>query len=666
MVEKVAQALGRNATLWWLGAILLVALALRLYGLDWDQGYLFHPDERAILMKTWDLSWPRDLAQFLDPNLSPLNTHWFPYGTFPLYLLKLLSYLVSLFNQGLTLFDARLLGRALSVLFDVGTVLLVFLLGSRFYGRRVGLLGAGLVALAILHIQLSHFYATDGLLTFFIVLTVLALLGATRKAGIGSAALAGLGLGLALATKISALPLLLPVALAYGIYAFSREGDTFSWAPSEVRLKAALRGLAITLAVAAAVFLIAEPYALLDWKTFRSDIVEQSEMVRRVRDYPYTRQYVDTPSYLYQVEQLATWGLGLPLGLVAWGGLAFTLYSAWRRRGKADLLLLSWVVPYFLVIGSFQVKFLRYLLPLTPFLILMGANMLFRGTDWARDKRVTPRLRAGVTNGLSRWGWVKEKGYWLVGLVIPLVVLLSLFYSLAYVSIYSQPHPAVRASQWLRQNAPAGATILKEHWEEGLPALGAYRVKELNLYDPDGAQKLEHLTVSLSEGDYLVLYSNRLYGTIPRLRERYPLTSHYYQLLFSGELGYELAYFAVSYPRFLGLELVDDTFQRPRLPEPAALASYQGSPLTLRWGAADESFTVYDHPKVMVFRKTKTLPRGELMQRLSQMGTTSQRQGLLLSEDEARAQREGGTWSQLFPRDSLPNRFPVLSWLLLV
>ena len=70
------------------------------------------------------------------------------------------------------------------------------------------------------------------------------------------------------------------------------------------------------------VLFIAEPYAFLDASRFFGDAAEQSEMVRRIRDYPYTRQYVDTTPYLYQVRQLATWGLGWPLGLLAWAGLA--------------------------------------------------------------------------------------------------------------------------------------------------------------------------------------------------------------------------------------------------------------------------------------------------------------------------------------------------------
>ena len=74
-------------------------------------------------------------------------------------------------------------------------------------------------------------------------------------------------------------------------------------------------------------------------------------MVRREVDYPFTRQYADTLPYLYQVRQLAVFGLGLPLGLVAWGGLLFALARWLRLRDPALLVLLAWAVPFLAVTG---------------------------------------------------------------------------------------------------------------------------------------------------------------------------------------------------------------------------------------------------------------------------------------------------------------------------
>src|SRR5579883_3111957 len=79
----------RPLVLW---GLVLLALLLRLYGLNWDQGHNFHPDEREILFHVIALSWPTSWKQFLDPTQSPLNPHFFAYGSFPFYLLALLGH----------------------------------------------------------------------------------------------------------------------------------------------------------------------------------------------------------------------------------------------------------------------------------------------------------------------------------------------------------------------------------------------------------------------------------------------------------------------------------------------------------------------------------------------------------------------------------------------
>ena len=408
-----------------LAATLGLALALRLYGLDWDRGYSFtpHPDERSILMRVGEMGAP-SIATFFDAEASPWNPRRFDYGSVPFYLLKTVQLLYSALPVD-DLRDLRTTGRALSGLADAATVALVYLLGSRMYGRREGLLAAVLVATAVIHIQLSHFYASDVLLALFSVAALFVLLGVARTGSLRLSALAGLLVGLGMATKVSQAPIYLAFIAAHLIYLF---GAAHVGARDEgglrVRLRTAATGLAAGLGVSFATFVVAEPYAFLDWQRFTSNVVEQSEMVRRIRDYVYTLQYVDTPAYWYQVQQLATWGLGWPLGVVAWGGLfyaalrgmrpdvglaylavgwglpiAILLYSSglWAivlaslvafaallatlplrsPQSRTGVLLLSWVVPYLLITGAFEVKYLRYLIPVVPFLVLFGSRMCF-------------------------------------------------------------------------------------------------------------------------------------------------------------------------------------------------------------------------------------------------------------------------------------------------
>ena len=591
----------------------------------------------------------------------------------------------------------------ISALADVATVMMIFVLGSRIYSRRVGLLASALAALAVIHIQLSHFFTVDTLLALFTVVAVYFMYRVAREGRLRDSILAGPFVGLGLGTKVSLAPIFAAFVMAHVMYLFSMSGGPNSAAsPFSYRWSSIVKHLVAGAAVSMAVLFIVQPYTFLDWNRFFGDVVEQSEMVRRVRDYPYTRQYIDTTPYLYQVRQLATWGLGWPLGIVAWAGLLYASLRGMRisyglvylglgwglpmaimlfstsflaifaasgialvalastlplrsRDSRIDVLLLSWVVLFFLITGAFQVKFLRYLIPMTPFLLLFGSRMLF--ALWDKAKTYRPALRS----------WLA------VGLV--LLIGSTGFYALSYLSVYRQDHTAVRASQWIEDNAPKGSIILKEHWEEGLPNLYGYQIRELPLYNADTPQKVRLLADELASGDYLVFFSNRLYGTIPRLPDRYPISREYYSLLFSGQLGYELADFEATYPELAGVGFVDDTFRRPDLPEPEGLRGFRPSPLTLRLGFADESFSVYDHPKVMILQNVRR-HNADTIRRIIENAVPADSSpksaapgrtlGLMLSSKDAEAQQSGGTWGDIVSTGSWTNRFPVLAWLILV
>ena len=688
-------------------AILAVALGLRLYGLNWDAGFDWtpHPDERAILAKTAELSPPSlgNPGVLFDAERSPWNPRWFPYGSLPLYLLRGAQILSSGAFGGES-GDLRPLGRAISALADVTTVLIIYALGSRAYGRRVGLLASALAALAVIHIQLSHFFAVDTLLALFTVVSIYFMYRVAKEGRLSDSIWAGVFIGLGLATKVSLGPIYAAFFVAHLMRVLSaiRDADSAP-APFSRRFSSAITGAAAGIGVSLAIFFVAQPYALLDWSRFYADVSEQYEMVNRIRDYPYTRQYIDTTPYLYQIRQLAAWGLGWPLGIVAWAGLLYASLRGMRLRygltylvigwgvpiailatltgflavaaasgiallallgtllvrspsSRVDVLLLSWVVPYLLITGALQVKFLRYLIPLTPFLLLFGSQMLF--ALWDRLAAIRPGLQPWIVAGLTT------------------LVCATAFYALSYAGVYGQTHTAVRASDWIRLNAPEESVILKEHWEEALPGLYGYEIRELPMYDNDDARKLHRIAEELAGADYMVLFSNRLYGTVSRLPERYPISREYYRLLFSGRLGYRVVDFETAYPSLLGVSFVDDTFSRPDLPEPAALSGRRESPLTLDLGFADESFSVYDHPKVIVFENVERLSEDalrslfdgvaapELAPRPRQADDVTL--GLMLTAEDAAAQQRGGTWTSIILPDSWTSRFPVLAWLIVL
>ena len=693
-----------------LAVILVIALALRLYGLNWDEGFGWtpHPDERAILFKVIELELPplSDLSILLDAEQSPWNPGWFPYGSFPLYLIKLIEVLFS--DMPVIGFeDLRVPARAVSALADVVTILVTYLIGRAIWSRMTGLLAAGLVSFAVIHIQLSHFFAVDTLMALFATATLYFLLRVARWGRYSDSVLAGLCIGLALATKISVAPILAAYVVAHFIFVaglvpggMGRNIAFFD------RLSSGAKACLIGLGVMAGALLLAQPYALLDWRQFYADFAEQSEMVRRIRDYPYTRQYIDTTPYLYHVQQLAVWGLGLPLGVVTFAGALYaalkglrvwyaplyivsglvlpatililsssmvaTLLASAIAVGaivatipvrsldtRLNAVLLSWAIPYFLIVGAFDVKFMRYMLPITPVLVLFGSSMMVDFWSWARNRRTVVKVALGAAAVLA--------------------AIFTAFYGASYTGIYSEIHPAVRASEWIQSNVPRGSTILKEHWEEGLPGLYEYEIEELPIYEHDRPSKFRRMSDLLSEADYMTQYSNRLYGTVSRLPDRYPVSRELYRLLFSGELGYTLDAHFTSYPNLLGIGFVDETFERPDLPPPGDLSEAQPHAVSINHGYADESFSVYDHPKVLVFRNVERLDADEIMRRIEEGSggypvvdplalpdpPRSGRQ-LMLTPDGSADRQSGGTWSEIVDTGGLAGQAPALLWLAIV
>ena len=693
--------------------ILAVALALRLYGIGWDEGYGFHPDERSIYMRADCMfrllaespgysdcirEYPETepgipgLGTFFDNEKSPLNPHWFPLGTIILYLLVLFRSVIELFMDPRPLLHMAYAGRTFAALADVAGIVLVYLLGKRMYGRGAGLLAAALVALAVIHIQISHFYRPETLLVFLLLTSFWFMLQVMEKRRLRDSLFLGLSVGLVFAVKVSVLPIFLPLVLAYGF----RVGTTpdGGWhIPSRKEYDKVLLHACAGALVAGTVFTAALPYAVIpllqpslgSWGAFTSWlngmefvgwITREADIARNAGIVPYTKQYIDTTPFLYELKQSSVWGLGLPLGIVAWGGLLFTLiFTAYQliKRGvllRAQVLFLAWVVPNIVLLALFDVKFLRYIFPMIPFLIIMGSGMLFWMLSRARSlSSSTHTPGRGLTEIKNLFATYASRIA--VG-TIAFVVLATGFYALAFERIYSRPHPAIAASRWINENVPRGTNIVSDnHWDEFLPDLYSYNVTQIPIYETDTFGKMNTIAGYLAEGEYLAFYSNRTYGSVSRIPDEYPFSSRYYKLLFSEKLGYTLDRSFTSYPELLGVAFVDDTFGRAGIPEPKVLRESKPAPLSLNLGYADNDVITYDHPKVLLFKNEGRLHQSQIFNILTSVDSGQEagaptEVGLMMDTQRRVAQQEGGTWSDIIERGSWTNKIPVLAWLLLV
>jgi YYY domain-containing protein len=566
--------LGPNAHRLALALIVLVAAALRLYGQDWDEGHYLHPDERFIaIVSGGRVEFPSTskLDTLFDPEQSPINPrrddengnpHSFAYGSLPIYVQGVVSWALDRFwdRDWGAYENLYRVGRTLTALLDVVTLLLAYLVGRRLFGVGAGLLAAALYAFAVLPIQLSHFFTVDPWLTTFVTAVLYLSIRYIDVPSPRTALLLGAAVGCAFATKASVPSLLAPLLLAFG-YAFWRSAQ---------RPRIALHALAGGL-LSLGVFTLFEPYALVNRGPFIEDIRVQSRIVRGVTDVPFTRQFVGLTAGFYELENLFRYTAGPALLLAGLAGLVYMTRGVWRRRDAALAVPLVWALAYVPTLLITEARFPRYTLPLLPVLTVVAGGLLWTLVTDARWRAVGSVATAAVLGVTAVWG-------------------------LGFVSIYSNQHPRIAASEWIYDNVEAGSTLTAEAWDDALPLridgeTTSYQWQSLDIYgDRPPEEKANELYDALVSVDYVVMSSDRLIYSIDNLPWRYAVQSEYYRRLLDGQLGFQLVYRAELRPELFGYRYDDS--------------------------GADESFTVYDHPRVQIFQRVENLSREEFRARL--------------------------------------------------
>ncbi len=719
----------------WLLLAAIVALGaafctLNLYGWDSDTGQ--HPDERFMATVADRLKMPTSLAEYLDSARNPLNPRnsgntFYVYGLLPQTLTHLTAVLLTppralpptvraatpshwdaapqvpnpdlagprsallqvLLNPtGDDLTSIRYVnrvGRSWSALFQLLSIVVVFLIGRRLYGRRVGLLAALFLALSALPIQIAHFFTVDSATAFFTLLAIYWAVRAAHNGGIGSFTTLGLSIGAAMACRVTMAALgivaLLAVALrVWGAPADANEQRADDHSPAPLRALHGLGLLALAGVLSLITFRLLQPDAFLGTSffdlrpdpRFLDNIAVVGQQVSGVLDFPPAQQWASRTPFLFPLQNMILWGMGLPLGLVAWLAWAGAgwqmLRAAWvgwnggwelLRRRLVHLIPWSWIAFYFAWQGGQFGMTMRYYLLLYGLLAIFAAWLLVRIVDcrlqiadWARRKSTIYNLQFAI-----RW----------VPLVV--VVLGTFCWAYAFTRIYTRPHSRIEASRWIYAHIPAGAALTYEEWDDPLPvnidghSLYDYGYLQTKPYDEDTQAKYNGyrdrngiyqpgLFDQLDQAGYIILSSNRVYGSATRLPMRYPALTRYYHYLFSGELGFAQVADITSYPSLFGITIPD-----------------QG---------AEEAWSVYDHPRVLIFKKTSAYSRLRAAQLItsdiawdevyplptalvSRVPTA-----LRLTDSQWPAFRAAGSWAALFDPARLANLAPWLAWLLVL
>jgi len=379
-----------------LAVVLVGGLGLRLWGIAQGLPYSYNVDEADHFV-------PRAVKMFggaLDPH----------YFANPPAFTYLLHFLFAAWYGGKTGVehafaahpgDVYTLARVAAALLGTAALWLLYAAGARLFGRGVGLLAAAIEAVAFLPVFYAHLALNDVPTLAPLTLSLLGTAGVLRQGRLRDYLLAGIGLGVACASKYTAGIVVVPFAAAVAMRYLDRVPDPVGRATRATRASGApgvsgvpgtgrspiglhaVTGLAIAGAGALVAFLLANPYAVLDFQSFHSGLVHQSTLSSEAQGKLGAPKQGGILYYLWSL----TWGLGWAPALAALGGALMV----WRKEQRLGWLLVPAPLLFLAFMGLQGRYFGRWLLPIFPIVCLLAAFFALRVAD-AVSRRV-PRLR---------------------------------------------------------------------------------------------------------------------------------------------------------------------------------------------------------------------------------------------------------------------------------
>ncbi len=433
-----------------LGAILIVATALRFAGLAQSLPYLDNPDEPTTVQAAIKMLQTGDL-----------NPHFFRWPSLPFYTQFLISiprFLAGVgagdFTNLANISDTNfyLWGRVLSAALGSATVLVTYLIGRFLYGPATGLLAALILAVLPLHTEHSHYVTPDIMVTFWATLTILFAVLIYKYGRSRWYWWAGIAAGLTIGSKYNVGIVCLTVILAHFLTPVIRRGR-FNWL-----VKSGL--------IALIIFLLTTPFAILDLSGFLDEIAFQ------VRHYTIVGHGTasDGASWSAYLQDFVNEAFVYQAAIVAVGGIGIVL---WRQR-REDWLILSLPAIGYLFFATAKVHFSRNLLPLLPPLAILGAVFVLTVVSWASQK-------LNITKSLTVQG------------VIVVILWLAFFgfalqHSFLTDRYYLQPDTRTQAGAWVIKNVAAGSKLRLEH---SAPLLPPDRYQDVSAQRPIGGHDLE-------------------------------------------------------------------------------------------------------------------------------------------------------------------------------
>jgi YYY domain-containing protein len=457
-------------------AVLLLGAYFRFSGINWDENFHLHPDERFLTMIETSIATEDSVRDYFDTENSSLNPHnvrdgngnqsfpFFVYGTLPIFLVRFIG--EALNQTGYS--QIHIVGRYLSGLFDLGTVILIFLIAKKmFKSGWVGVISAAFYAFAALPIQISHFFIVDNFTTFFSTAAIYLAARVYRhvsEADCQSAStengqhyLLGnwsgfqyylffaLALAMAAASKLNAIVVafLLPLSL---LIALPKKEITFQ----SKYLHLLIRNLILAGIFSIIFFRLFQPYAFAGPSFFNfrinpewlNDLSELQALSSGLSNYPPSLQWTRR-SVIFPIKNMIFWGMGIAFGIISIASLVIMAIDFFRGKKGAYILVLFWNIAYIFWQALRWNPTMRYFLLVYPTMALSAGWFLIYGLDnvWRVEIKSTV--------------WKFSKLF-----LTTIIILVSLGWGFAFTNIYDQPMTRIAASDWIYRNVEGPINLI--------------------------------------------------------------------------------------------------------------------------------------------------------------------------------------------------------------
>jgi hypothetical protein len=445
--------------------LLLAAFILRVVGVwaDWPFGFL-HIDEGFHVRNTTQLVMNREIAP--DNLIYPTG---YPFTlTIPVGITVIIGFVFGFFSSLDELVAKFLLEpgfiyvgiRVWTALLGALTVGLVYQAGQSAYGRRAGLIGALLLTVSLLHVEISHLALPEVQVGFLVIASLLFCLKFVDSLRLRDFLIASALFGLAVSTKQSALPLAL-VLIATWVMTRKSVAHDRRW------IQYAFAGSVVTVVV----FIATSPVYLTEFSSAFSENIGSGGENGFSKLATGKIGLFDGPDYLwtFQMWLMEDWALAA----LAIAGAVFAVLV----RNKSDILLGLFALGFFGIAATLAVHQVHYVIPVLPVMFVFGGRLA--------DRALTRAQMTGITLHRS------------VVLLLVLAFVLSSARSIALDIGLTGMDTRLMARQWVHANIEAGSTIAITNVIYGAP-----------LHDPDdrrfnGRTKAESQTADSTIADYL-------------------------------------------------------------------------------------------------------------------------------------------------------------------